>query len=382
MNKIGIVTSAKELNYGAILQAYALQTTLEEKGYDVSLLWWRNQKGSHRDIRIKKVFVMGLRMIKHPNLLVNTLKTYGHSFSKEFSNRSIELFEEFENHCLKIDYLSYSEMKKYAKSDDCVAVIAGSDQIWNSYAIYIDPFYYLRFSPKSKRIAYAPSLGKINIPSYNKKIMRKYISDFSHISVRELSGKKAIDELLHSNIDVVLDPSFLLKKDMWSKVKKKVDTKNMKYCLLYFLDTPSVIAISFIKQYLKNNNISILSLPYKFEIITELEAVEYVDAGPGEFLDLIDNAEVVFTDSFHGTAFSVNYNKEFYVFDRQYGKNQSQKSRIVDLLESINLSERFIVGDNKTDYSCINYNLVNSIVDELRIKSMHFLENAISEIGE
>ena len=166
MKKIGIVTSVKELNYGAVLQAYALQSFLEKKEYDVSMLWWSNQRESHADIRAKKLLSMGFKMLSHPSLIQNTFKVYGASFAKEFSEKSKLMFDEFAREYLNIEYFNGSEMKRFAYSQDCLAVMAGSDQIWNSYAVYVDPFYYLRFAPVNKRIAYAPSLGKSDIPVY------------------------------------------------------------------------------------------------------------------------------------------------------------------------------------------------------------------------
>ncbi len=380
MKKIGIVTSVKELNYGAVLQAYALQSFLEKKEYDVSMLWWSNQRESHADIRAKKLLSMGFKMLSHPSLIQNTFKVYGASCAKEFSEKSKLMFDEFAREYLNIEYFNGSEMKRFAYSQDCLAVMAGSDQIWNSYAVYVDPFYYLRFAPVNKRIAYAPSLGKSDIPVYNKKKMKKYIEGIKYVSVRERKGKALIDNLLDTDVPVVLDPTFLLNKEDWKKISKPCNVKSKKYNLFYFLDEPSDMCISCIKKILKDSGLPIIAMPYKLDGISEFGNVEYADAGPLEFLDLIENADIIFTDSFHGTALSINYNKNFYVFDRQYGSNQSQVSRIADLLDTFKLENRFISDEKLIINQEIDYNSVNEKLKELRHTSNEYLDSALRDI--
>lgn len=380
---IGIVTSAKELNFGAILQAFALQDTVARLGYDAELLWWDNQKEKHHDIRIRKLSRMLIRFIKYPSLFKKCFRTYKEAFEKKFNEESINHFKTFEDARLNIHYLSYLGMKQYATSEDCIAIIAGSDQIWNSYSIYVDPFYYLRFAPKEKRIAYAPSIGKSNIPEYNEKIMRKYIKDFSCLSIREKSAKKQLESLVGREIPVVLDPSFLLDRDEWSGYMSQIKCPD-NYVLLYFLDEPSSRCINRIQKIVKDLNCEIVAFPYKFALYSEFSEITYVEPGPAEFLTLISKAKFIFTDSFHGTAFCINFNKQFYTFDRQYGNNQSQTSRITDILEMFNLSSRF-VKDEKSFVdinSTIDYERVNEILIEERIKSEEYLLKSIEKVKD
>lgn len=246
MEKIGIVTSARELNYGALLQAYALQCVLCAKGFDARLLWWANQKVSRRDVRLRKLFVIAWKFICNPSIIRKSIGAYGHTYTKDFTEKSKQLFQIYEDEYLKIKFLSYGQMKQFAQASDCRALIAGSDQIWNSYAVYVDPFYYLRFAPKNKRIAYAPSLGKNDIPAYNKNKIKKYVKDFKYLSVREKSGKKILEELTTLNVPVVLDPSFLLNNKQWESVERQVEVPE-KYILLYFLDEPNSECLEILK---------------------------------------------------------------------------------------------------------------------------------------
>lgn len=383
MPKVNIVTSAKELNYGAILQAYALQETLTRLGESTELLWWSNQKNSNKDIRFRKLFAIGILAVRHPTVMKKAMNSYSSAFFKEFSPKSRAMFKEFEEKHLKIKYLNYSEMKRYAHGGECKAVICGSDQIWNSYAIYVDPFYYLRFVPQTKRIAYAPSFGKKDIPKYNQKSIGKYISEIPNVSVREKTGKSIIYNLVNKEVPVVLDPSFLLNYIDWKKLENKVLVPE-KYILFYFLDMPDEIHKEKIQKIQKDLNLPIIALPYDFKEGLGIKNIHYVDAGPSEFLFLVRNATYILTDSFHGTAFSINYKKNFLVFSRQYGANQSQASRVTDLLDILNISERYITGYNNTTklVDNINYAKVTNQLNELIKESIGYLKKTLKGINE
>lgn len=376
METVGIVTSTRELNYGAILQAYALQTTVEKYGYDVRLIWWNNQKVKRRDVRLVKILGMAEKIIRYPKIIKKTFRTYHHTFTKEFSINSIELFDEFEKKYLNIHFMSYVQMYIFAHNKKCKVVIAGSDQIWNSYAVYVDPFYYLRFASCNKRIAYAPSIGKNNIPEYNKKCMKKYISEFSSISMREESGARVVSELIGKKIPVVLDPSFLLDSKEWEKRENYIETPD-KYILLYFLDEPNDECVRLLNEIIVSQNLPIIALPYRYDSYSLFHKVKYIDAGPSEFLYLIHHAEIILTDSFHGTAFSINYGKNFFVFDRQYGENETQVSRINDLLKKFDLNNRFIRNKDclKDSEDYIDYIKVKRILENEKLFSIEYIES-------
>lgn len=378
MEKIGIVTSARELNYGAILQAYALQRIISDFGFDSKLLWWSNQRNSHRDIRIRKLLAMFVTYVRNPGIMNKSVKAYGHTFEKSMTQNTIELFEKFEKEFLNIEFLSYGQMKRFAAAEDCRSVIAGSDQIWNSYAIYVDPFYYLQFAPKNKRIAYAPSLGKNDIPDYNKQKIMRYVNEINHLSVREETGRILLSEITDKKIEVVLDPSLLFDSGVWKTIEGKMNIPQ-EYILLYFLDQPNTECVNKIKEITQKYDLPVLALPYEIPSFSGIEDIRYVDAGPAEFLSLIANAKLILTDSFHGTAFSINYNKTFLTFDRQYGNNQSQASRIVDLLRTFELTDHFISGDISLQNITIDYSPINHRLKQLREKSIRYLKDAIED---
>lgn len=374
MKKIGLITSFKELNYGAVLQAYALKNTIEKLGYTCEIIWLEGSKSKYNDIRVKKVISMAKKMLLNPTIINSTIHSYKKAFTKDFTLESKYMFDEFQVEYIKANLYKYSVLKK--KEQEYQYFVCGSDQIWNSYAAYVDPMYYLRFTDKSKRIAYAPSFGKNDVPQYNYKTIRKYISEFQALSVREQEGARICKDLINKEVPVVLDPTLLLDAQTWKSILpiSSVEDDN-KYCLLYFLDYPSKAALAAIREV--KSRFKIKYLPYEFECFFDDDKS---DAGPIEFLNLINNAEYILTDSFHGTVFSINFNKKFLTFKRDYGKNQDQSSRLKNILQLLSLENRYIehisnatkLIDDKIDY--IN---VENKLNELRRKSLNYLKNSL-----
>lgn len=383
MKKIGIVTSFQEYNYGAMLQAFALQKKIENLGYIAEIIWLKGGLVKFRDIRLKKILIMGIKLFFNLSLLKKTIKTYGKVYRKNITEESKSLFEKFYNENYKIKLKSYSKWKKIAKKDEYLGFLCGSDQIWNTTAVYIEPMYYLQFSPKNKRIAYAPSMGKDYIPKYNKNKLKKYIGEIPNLSIREEKGKELIRELTNREAQVVLDPTFLLSKEEWQKIFSITHFKKKKYILCYFLDIPIDNTYKFIKEVQKKYGLEAVFLPYKEEWQTNFNNYVQLAAGPKEFLEVLLNSEYVITDSFHGTIFSINFNIEFYTVKRQYGSNDSQESRITGILEKFNLLDRLIDSKEKNYeklYEKINWHKVNEKLERERKDSEKYLKNSIEKL--
>lgn len=383
--KIGIATVHTGFNYGSCLQAYASQIFISSMGYDTKLLWYKEGMVKGRDVRLKKIIVMVMRTFWRPNLLKKTFLTYKSSLKKEIDNDTKRKFLQFQKNNLKVKRCSWKEMKIFASDKNTLACVCGSDQIWNATNIYIDPIFYLRFAPKFKRVAYAPSFGKNFVPDYNKKIISKYIKDFNHISVREEQGTKIIYDLIGKEVSSVLDPTLVLNKEQWlcsiNKIKLPKD-----YVLIYFLDKPTKAALLYIREITNRLKVPIIAIPYKYDELNIFEDLSYMSAGPVEFINLISNAKFVFTDSFHGTAFSVNFNTPFYIFQRNYGTAADQSSRILSLLERINLKERFIlqIDDKNIDLDEIRIDIEfdesNKLLNLEREKSLNYIKYAFGDI--
>ena len=373
MEKVLLTTVFSGYNYGSSLQVLATKTILKELGYDCRLVAMKSLiKG--RDIRIKKLITILIRswLIRGKNG-ANALSTYKGSYNKVMIGDSVTRFEQFTNEYLEPHYMSWNSMKRLAK--ECVACFAGSDQIWNSSTMYVDPMYYLRFAPAEKRIAFAPSFGRDFVAEYNKKKMSKWISDFAYLSVREDSGVRLIKDLTGRDAIHLIDPTLMVKGETWKKTLNLQD-KQENYILTYFLDKPSESARKAIAELKETLKCEVIAIPYQFDDMSYCDKV--VPTGPIEFLDLINNAKCVLTDSVHGTAFSINLHTPFYVFGRNYGTAHSQNSRIESILKMMNMQDRFEQKDIVGQLKAINFEVSEQILSDERNKSRNYIINTIN----
>lgn len=330
--RVGLVTLYRGYNYGTSLQAYALKTYLEQLGYETDIIWKSEGAYSGRDIRLEKLFRMFKRSIFRPNLLKETVKGYVGNFHNAPSKEIKQKYLDFTEQKLKVHALSNKQLKEFAASPKTLAVVCGSDQIWKVNAANVDPMFYLQFVPKCKRVAYAPSFGGAAVPNYNKKIISKYLTSIPYISVRENSGIDVVYQLTGGKVDSVIDPTLLI--DWHEFIKPNKDN----YILLYFLDEPSDFVLKKIVEVARKKRLNIYAIPHQFNKYNQYPEIQLKSVGPLEFPSIIANASCVYTDSFHGTAFSVNLNRPFMTFQRNYKSFKSQSARITNFLELFNLS--------------------------------------------
>lgn len=374
-NKVIITTVFSGFNYGSSLQALASKILLNELGYDCQLLAMKSIiKG--RDVRFKKLVTIIIRsMLLRRKIGAKPLKTYRNSYRKTMIGDSASRFALFTREYLIPCYISWNDMKKVAK--ESIACFAGSDQIWNSSTMYVDPMYYLRFAPREKRIAFAPSFGRDFIADYNKKKMGKWISDFRYLSAREDSGIKLIKELTGRDAVQLVDPTLLVDGETWKKTLCVID-KQSNYILAYFLDNPSRSAIKAILDLKKFMNCEVIAIPYQFDDMSYCDKI--IPAGPIEFVDLINNAKCVLTDSFHGTAFSINLHTPFFVFDREYGSAHSQNIRLQSILKKVDMLDRFDPKDVCVSITNINFDYSDKVLTKERNIAKKYIVNAINTI--
>lgn len=377
MNKVILTTVFSGYNYGSSLQAFAGKTILNELGYDCQLVAMKSLvKG--RDIRLKKLATILWRSLTVKGTSGSkSLDTYQSSYNKTMIGDSAARFAKFTDEVLQPSYLSWSELQKLAK--ECKVCFAGSDQIWNSSTMYVDPLYYLRFAPAEKRVAFAPSFGRDFIADYNKEIMGKWIAEFAHISVREDSGVRLINELTGRDAVNLVDPTLMLDGEMWRK-RLSITKIESNYILAYFLDKPSEKVRTAIKDMKKKLGCEVIAIPYQFDEMDYCDKM--VPTGPIEFLTLINNAKCVLTDSFHGTAFSINFHTPFYVFERNYGSAQKQSSRIMSLLSQINMLDRHEVPEYHEYQTLMDFSHADVILEYERSKFKQYIVNAISSCNK
>lgn len=374
-NKVLLTTVFSGYNYGSSLQALAGKTILKELGYDCQLVAMKSLvKG--RDIRLKKLLTILVRslMLRGKNGS-KSLSIYQNSYNKTMIGDSASLFIRFSDEYLQPNYLSWDGMKKAAK--EAVACFAGSDQIWNSSTMYVDPMYYLRFAPAEKRVALAPSFGRDFVADYNKEKIGKWISEFAYLSVREDSGVKLIKEMTGREAIQLVDPTLMVDGETWKNILG-IDDRESNYILAYFLDKPSELARKAITELRAALKYEVIAIPYQFDDMSYCDKM--VSSGTIEFLDLINNAKCVLTDSFHGTAFSINLHTPFYVFSRAYGTAHSQNSRVESILKKVKMQARFEPKDVLVQYDQIDFAYSESVLIEERKNAREYISNALKTI--
>ena len=371
-NNIILTTVFSGFNYGSSLQAFAGKKIIQSLGYNCEIVKLKSLvKG--RDIRLNKLITVFIRSIILSQK--NIMDAYRSSYKKVFVHGSEEMFNKFTDDYLDPIDLSWHNLKKMAS--EAIACFSGSDQIWNSSALYVDPLYYLRFAPSYKRVAFAPSFGRDYIADYNNSQIAKWISEYPYISIRENSGVSLIEEMTGKKAQHLVDPTLVIKSEQWEKLLG-IEHKRQDYILAYFLDNPSDLARQQLVKLKNKMGCKVVTIPYIFK------NMEYSDvsiaAGPKEFVNLIANARLVCTDSFHGTAFSLNMHTPFYTFEREYGAANKQSERILSILRLVGMMKRYQPYDTENPIDDIEFNFSDLVLSKERDKVYKYIKNAISDI--
>ena len=370
--KVILTTVFSAFNYGSSLQALAGKRIIEKTGYECELAKLKSLiKG--RDVRIGKLMSILFRSIfLNKN---NSLKTYNNSYNKTLVEGTECKFFNFTDTYLKPQEVTYGELKRMA--EESIACFSGSDQIWNSSTLYVDPLYYLRFAPQYKRVALSPSFGRDFIADYNKEKMRKWIIDYPYLSVREDSGVKLIKELTGRDATHLLDPTLIINSEEWKSILCIEDKPN-DYILAYFLDEPSDYAKKCLKKLKEKLDCKILAIPYKFEYMDYSDSI--IAAGPKEFVELVANAKVVCTDSFHGTVFAINMHTPFFTYEREYGSANKQSERVLSILRKVDMLDRYQPKNVVEELNNLDFEHSEEILNAERKKAYDYVNNAINSI--
>ena len=370
--KVILTTVFSAFNYGSSLQALAGKRIIEKTGYECELVKLKSLiKG--RDVRIGKLMTILFRSIfLNKN---NSLKTYNNSYNKTLVEGTECKFFNFTDTYLKPQEVTYGELKRMA--EESIACFSGSDQIWNSSTLYVDPLYYLRFAPQYKRVALSPSFGRDFIADYNKEKMRKWIIDYPYLSVREDSGVKLIKELTGRDAMHLLDPTLIINSVEWKSILCIEDKPN-DYILAYFLDEPSDYAKKCLKKLKEKLDCKILAIPYKFEYMDYSDSI--IAAGPKEFVELVANAKVVCTDSFHGTVFAINMHTPFFTYEREYGSANKQSERVLSILRKVDMLDRYQPKNVVGELNNLDFEHSEEILNAERKKAYEYVNNAINSI--
>ena len=385
MKKIGVLTTSYAgsgcygCNYGAALQGYALIKQLRLLGYEA---WDINYLSD--TVYEPRQYNFFKRCLKRLPLLFNTsllLKKIRNIKTRKVRRLNRDKFFEFVS---KFD-LTYQNGKFFQFEDlrtisqEFYAFIVGSDVVWNPYLHknINEKGFFLDFATNlSKRIAYAPSFGVTSLPETARGNLKELLLKLNAISVRERSGADLIYEETGIRVPVVLDPTLLLSPEHYKDAISIPLNLPQKYIVVYRFGK--------LKYFLEN--ILNISKKMKLPIVyipsnNDGHFVPHYEFGPSEFLGVIKNAELVLSDSFHCTALSIVFHRPFLTFLRtlpQEGKDIN--SRMIDLLEMLQLKERMVFPEDKIDFDKlfdIDFSTTEKCLRTLRQDSLLYLNEAL-----
>lgn len=363
---IGILTFHRALNYGAFSQAYALKTFLESCGHRVSFVdyWPKAHAETYALFRInRKVGLIGnvLRFFKA--LLI----AYSLFVRKTKMEQEVRRFLNLSKAPLYDSVLSL----KNAPSYDCL--VYGSDQIWWNSIVYgyegFDGVYWGEYMDKTiRKISYAPSMGIIQLGDDEQVNVKTWLKNFDAISVRESELFDVLQPLTQKTISVVLDPVFLLDREYWSNLCTEVKFRD--YILFYNVMT-SKDAKRFVRLLKKKTGKKVIEITGKVEPF-RFGANVVQSASTVEWLSLMYHADSIVSTSFHGVAFSVIFQKNFYALGMS-----NKTGRVLSLLSSLHIENRLVDGFRDVFFDAIDYNDVQNRIELLKAESIRFLLDAV-----
>lgn len=361
--KVGIITFHFVNNFGGALQAYALRRVVEnECNSDAIIIDYRNWFIRLTD-RIRL-----LPISSNMKEIVSGLKTMGQRISRrnKFGNFTKN------NNKLSQKYLNHWQINHTPPG--CDKYICGSDQIWNPFlTMGVSSNYFLAFEPDAdNKIAYAPSFGTDGIASRYEKKIGHYIETIGYLSVREKSGQELIKKLTGKDAQRLIDPTFLLDKSDWEQVAVNPLKSKEPYILLYIMQR-DIEVYKYAKKIKEQMGIIIVEISrygYQPGFVDEV----LIDVGPAEFLGLFRDAAYICTNSYHGLAYSIIFEKEFCLIPCK-----RFKARINNMLDMLHIS----VAPDGDDWDTLTANYdkdyVSAVIKAEKEKAVKFLVESVGK---
>lgn len=318
MKKIGIITLYGNQNYGNRLQNLAVQEMLEDRGFRAEsiVLIDRRFQWRQRTFALRKFF---------QGILLGDIQA-----------ARIYHFLAFDRKYIRTKYLLRTDGPIPAKSlPEYDYFVAGSDQVWNPCMKVVagnSVLFFLRFAEDARKVCISPSIGVDAIPEEYVERMRQWLSGFRYLSCREKKGAQEISRITGRDCEWLIDPTLFISGERWKKILSWKASEQVPYVFVAFLDGISKELDRHIEDYAAAGGYTIIN-PFD-------PGNRFYGIDPAKFVELISNAHIVFTDSFHVTAFSINFHVPFYVFNRN--TIQDISSRIESICETFCLEERYI----------------------------------------
>lgn len=366
--KVAVITRHAITNYGSLLQAFATQQVVESLGHTCEIIDYVRDDESY--MQHEKTLLM-----RKPKWNNNPLKKILYLFLRQ--PESVAAGRKFKREQIKYLHLS----KRYTNLEElsCHKPIAdvymtGSDQVWGPVANgSYDSSYCLSFTDDSdKKIAYAASFGRTEMTNEKECFFKNWLSRYQHIAVREDSAVKLLDKMGVESVQV-LDPTLLLDSAFWTKLVKPI--KEKKYVLVYQLHNDKRVG-EYASKVAKAMKLPLVRISTSFHQIFRDGRFVWCPT-IGEFLSFIQNAECLITDSFHGTAFAINFNTPFV----EILPNNNTGTRNVSILKMTGLSDRILKDytDTALAWREIDFSFSNKILSKERENSICILRKMIED---
>ena len=350
MTKIGILTFQRTVNYGAQFQNFALSEYIKGRNVEAEVIDYHNE---------------AIDSVEKPAPFYKKKGIKAALKAIRYGKKQREKWNKFE--AFRSSHLNYSApCNKNTIESICEAydgIVVGSDQIWNTDITNSDYVYFLDFLKEDdKKYSYAASFGYSELPANEKKTILSLIKKFKSITLREKSAMKMLDTISKEKTCVV-DPTFLLDKEEWtSKLNLKKNKRQKKYIFVYMVDENKE-NLEKIYELAEREQLDIIHIRDGFKNLKNIQSVR--DASPEEFLNLLYGAEYVVVGSFHGLCLSLIFEKQFYYF---LNKTHNRNSRLIDLLDSVGLTDRSnFMNDERIDYAEVRKTLNDNIVKSKKI---------------
>ena len=396
MSPIALVTCYFQPNYGSQLQAYATQMAFDKLGIEnetirIDGLLPEINKAKYKYF-LSRIFDKETVKDKMATVRKIIAKKRNSEYAKNLAIR-YKMFENFASTKFRLSERYNSKQELTKKAHKYSAFVVGSDQLWLPSNIAAD-YYTLNFVPvEIPKIALSTSFGISKLPKKTAELASKFLDRLNHISVRETSGQKIAQELTKKDVAVVCDPTIMFPADDWAKALDAVENGNrftdgQKYIFVYFLgNNPWQREVVKIVQ--KETGLKIVQIAHSDEYVkTDVGFADFTpyNVGPKEFVELIRDAEFVFTDSFHCSVFSMLNHKKFFTFPRYSNDGTaSTNGRLYSLLSLVKHESRMVRKSDADTFlldTPINYEIIDSELEKLRRFTWQWLQDALKDVKE
>lgn len=351
--KLGIITFHRAVNYGAVLQTYALTKYLNDSGFAAEVI-------DYRDNRVDNEY----KLFPKRSSIKRIIKDIIYFPIKKNKNKK---FEEFRQSKIKISSQKYNNKTLIDSEKEYDYFITGSDQVFNYKLTDFDKNYFLDFiKDNNKKISYAASLGMDKIPDDKEKEYKRLLSGFSKISIREQQNKEMVENLTNKKVEVNIDPTFLIAKDEWQKLAKKPKEEN--YILIFVMQRNKSI-FEFAEKLSNETNCKIIYIANDYKRI--VRGKYKYNLSPEEWLGYFKYAKYIVTNSFHGLAFSILFEKNFYIELQK--EPATANARLNNILEKFKLENRK-VENGKYEKKEIDWSCARAEIEKEKAKTFEYFK--------